>query len=173
MSLLDGLAAVLQVAANEALAAAGLAEPSAPADATNTPLARLAASLSHALMQVLHSNKKRPLLLCASLVNTLLLPELMLFGQQQHPEFVALHAGPEAPLRRFVGAVLQYKAGSSPTLPVVVALRLGACIPAAPQLLGWYAEELKYLLLFGGAMEGGLETKVCLMLVSWCVSVTA
>jgi hypothetical protein len=158
------LAAVVQVAALAALEDAGLAQ--VPGDlhssaASSGPLVALAASLAHSLLQVLHGNKKRPFLLVGCLVNTLLLPELMLFDPQQQPHLVALHAGPGAPLRRFVVGVLQQGSSGSPTAHLVVALRLGACVPAAPHLLGWYAEQLQALLLFGTSIEGGLDSKVC------------
>jgi hypothetical protein len=156
----------LQVAALQALSDAGLDAPSTTGNSTPAgSLVPLAASLGRSLLQVLQGTKKRPLVLCGTLINTLMLPELMLFDTQQHPAFVSLHAGPEAPLRRFVAGLLQQgprASKGSPALHVVVALRFGACIPSAPQLLGWYADELRHLLLFGGTMEAGLETKVSL-----------
>jgi hypothetical protein len=157
----------LQATALQALSDAGLVAASSSDDSTPAePLVPLAASLGRNLLQVLQGTKKRPLVLCGTLVNTLMLPELMLCDPQQHPTCVSLHAGPEAPLRRFVAGLLQQgprASKGSPALHVVVALRLGACIPSAPQLLGWYADELRHLLLFGGTMEAGLETKVSLV----------
>lgn len=155
---------VVQAAVLAALEAEGLAQvppDTSRSEASSVPLASCAASLAHSLLQVLHGNKKRPFLLCGCLVNTLLLPELMLFDPRQQPQLVALHAGPDAPLRRFVGGVLQQGASGSPTAHLVVALRLAACVPAAPHLLGWYHEELQALLLFGTSIEGGLDSKVC------------
>lgn len=84
----------------------------------------------------------------------------MLFDPQQQPELAALHVGPDAPLRQFVGSVLQHGTKGSPTVHLVVALRLGACIPAAPYLLEWYAEQLQQLLMFSCTMEGGIDSKV-------------
>lgn len=135
----------------------------APCDTDDGPdtnlLLPLSAALGHSMLGVLHGTRKRPLLLCGSLVHTLLLPELMLFDPEQQPLLVALHAGPDAPLRRFVSGLLQHGAKGSPVLYLVVALRLGACIPDAPQLLGWYHEELKQLLLFAAPLEASLHTK--------------
>jgi hypothetical protein len=160
----------LQAAALQALSDAGLDAPSASGDPTPAgPLVPLAASLGRSLLQVLQGTKKRPLVLCGTLINTLMLPELMLFDPQQYPTFVSLHDGHEAPLRRFVAGLLQQgprASKGSPTLHVIVALRLGACVPSAPQLLEWYADELRHLLLFGGTMEAGLEIKVSL--VAYC-----
>jgi hypothetical protein len=155
--------AVVQTAALQALEAAGLnASCSSGADSTE-PLAALATSLTSNFLQLMHASRrqsKRPLVLCGALINTVMLPELMVFDPQQQPQLVALHAGPDAPLRRFVGGLLQPGAKGSPTLYLAVALRLAACVPAAPYLLEWYAAELQQLLLFGTAMEAGVDNKV-------------
>lgn len=143
-------------------AAAGRSGDSADNSSSHNPLPSLAASLSHSLLQALHGSKKRPMLQCGALVNTLMLPELMVCDTQQQPHLLPLHSGPEAPFRRFIGSLLQEGGLGSRTLHLVVALRLASCIPDAPQLLCWYAAELKQLLLWsGGALEAGLEPKVC------------
>jgi hypothetical protein len=157
--------AVVQAEALQALEAAGLTASYSTGD-SNKPLAALASSLTSSFLQLMHTNRrqsKRPLVLCGALVNTVMLPELMVFNPQQQPQLVALHAGPDAPLRRFVGGLLQPGAKGSPTLYLAVALRLAACIPAAPHLLEWYAAELQQLLLFGTVMEAGIDNKVCVV----------
>lgn len=170
MSLLHFIIA-LQASLLDALSAAGytinLSDSAVDTDSSGSSadlLFQLAAVLSRNLLKVLLGSKKRQLLVSGALVNTLMLPELMVFDAAQQPQLVALHSGPEAPLRRFVADLLHQSAQGSPTFALVVALRLGACIPDAPELLGWYADELKHLLLFGATMDGGLEATVSLTL---------
>lgn len=144
----------LQAAAVQDLAASGALE-GCGADAS--PLAQLAATLGARLLDLLHATKRRQPLLCSAIVRCLLLPELMLASDD--PARAALHAAPDAPLRRFVAAVLQYSKQGSPVLHLVVALRLAACVPLEPRLLGWYRGELQQLLLWGAPPEGAPDAR--------------
>jgi hypothetical protein len=99
--------------------------------------------LSHA------GSKKRPQIMYSLAVNALLVPQLCVFDQQQQHHLAPLHEGTKAPLRCFIRGLLQQGQKGSPRLMLALGLQLGCYLAACPQLLVWYADELRQLLLFG------------------------
>jgi hypothetical protein len=82
-------------------------------------------------------------------VNALLVPQLCVFDQQQQQHLAPLHEGTKAPLRCFIRGLLQQGQKGSPRLMLALGLQLGCYLACCPQLLVWYADELRQLLLFG------------------------
>lgn len=149
-----GTARIHQVSAQQFLEAAGVLFSK---NDDSSPLCNLASALGNSLLGVLQSSKKRPQLMYSLVINTLLLPELCVFNAAVPPELAALHAAPDAPLRRFIQGLIQQGSKGSPRLMLALGLLLGSYVSESPQLLVWYAAELRQLWMFGVAAQVGAE----------------
>ncbi|KAF6260973.1 hypothetical protein COO60DRAFT_830876 [Scenedesmus sp. NREL 46B-D3] len=112
-------------------------------------LVPLAGVMSSSLLDLMRGSKKRPQLMYSLAVNALLLPQLCVVDQHQQQQLAPLHEGTQAPLRCFIRGLLQQGQKGSPRLMLALGLQLGCYVACCPQLLVWYADELRQLLLFG------------------------
>ncbi|WIA08744.1 hypothetical protein OEZ85_008167 [Tetradesmus obliquus] len=137
----------LQAAAVQELVSAGSLPDSAAG--SSCLLVPLAGAMANGLLDLMKGSKKRPQLMYSLAVNALLVPQLCVFDQQQQQQLAPLHEGAKAPLRSFIRGLLQQGQKGSPRLMLALGLQLGCYVACCPQLLVWYADELRQLLLFG------------------------
>lgn len=157
---------MLQVSVHQSLAAAGLLF-SPDSSSSSTPLGHLAAVLANGLLDLLRTSKKRPQIMYSLIINTLLIPQLLCPAKPQtatsvikrnthltQEDLAVLHESTNAPLRRFIQGLLAQGCKGSPRLMLALGLQLGAAVSVNPQVAVWYCDELRQIVMFGGATQG-------------------